>query len=803
MLPILAHSLVVHAATINVGPGDDLQAAVDSAAPGDTIEVAPGTYEGVTITIDLTLVGTGGSGQTTISTFIGDTLNIEGNPTVVVEGFTFDPGARAVDVRGGEATLRDIVVSGQTVFDRPGAALRAHPQTTVIIEDSTFEDNESTFWPGGHVYAELATVEIVSSTLEGGSAPEGGALFAVDSTVVLDDVVVSGGNAEFGAGLFVEGSELELLDAVVEDNDVRTTFTDPDGGGLFADDSVVFVEGGSFSGNTGGVTGGGMRLEACDTTMIGVRLEDNRADFGGAVYVDEGSLEVVDSFFTENAADDGSGGAIRWRHDGGILLIEGSRFDGNTASEAGGAVATHGIGAPGELVVTTTTFEGNTAGDEGGGLAASDHGLVELEDDLFCGNEAVVAGGGAWVNGDPVWVSLSDFVGNGAATGGGLTLISAPDSLVVNNDFLANEATDGGAFSAAASDVSFLNNVVMGNTGTGGTAYTTTGVLDYNLFWDNTPADLSKPLAAAAGPGNLYTDPLLTDFSDDGDCDNDDLTPQPGSPLIDAGDPTLADPGGSRSDIGSVVDQTLEPPEDLDGDGVYTPDDCDDTDNTVFPGATEDCTNVDRDCSGDPYDAANGIDYYEDADEDGFGNPLSSVNQCEPPAGYVTDGTDCRDDDADIFPGATEVCNGLDDDCDTIVDDGITTTWYPDGDGDGWGAGASVDQCDQPVGYVDLDGDCDDTDPDIYPTAPDAPGDGVDSNCDGADGTATTGSGTDPDVTGSGTDGGPDAGADLSEAEDLKASGSCGCQTPTLAGGGAAPWLALLWLVAARSRRRS
>ena len=72
--------------------------------------------------------------------------------------------------------------------------------------------------------------------------------------------------------------------------------------------------------------------------------------------------------------------------------------------------------------------------------------------------------------------------------------------------------------------------------------------------------------------------------------------------------------------------------------------------------------------------AAQKIDYHVDADSDGFGDPAVVIHACNPPPGYVVDGTDCADNDASRHPGGTEVCNGLDDDCNGAVDEGIVGT---------------------------------------------------------------------------------------------------------------------------------
>jgi len=104
--------------------------------------------------------------------------------------------------------------------------------------------------------------------------------------------------------------------------------------------------------------------------------------------------------------------------------------------------------------------------------------------------------------------------------------------------------------------------------------------------------------------------------------------------------------------------------------------DCQDSDERVYPTATEVCNQRDDDCNGEIDDDAIPVELYPDADGDGFfgweeRDGAEPVLGCVPTDGMAADGGDCAPDDADVSPGAEEVCNLIDDDCDNRVDEDV------------------------------------------------------------------------------------------------------------------------------------
>ena len=221
-----------------------------------------------------------------------------------------------------------------------------------------------------------------------------------------------------------------------------------------------------------------------------------------------------------------------------------------------------------------------------------------------------------------------------------------------------------------------------------------------------------------------------------------------------------------------------------------THDDCDDTDRRTHPGRVELCDTRDNDCDAEIDETPQAVTWYVDADADGFGAPGTEGTRisCAPIPGFSDEATDCDDTAPARSPGAPERCNGLDDDCnglpdfllgpgdtedddldqfadarcesgddcddrdasaypgaveicdrrdsdcdDEVDEESAIRIWLPDTDGDGFGdmAGAPLMSCAPIAGYVTRGGDCDDSSVTAHPSAPELCNED-DDDCDAA-----------------------------------------------------------------------
>ncbi|MCB9676476.1 MAG: hypothetical protein H6737_15240 [Alphaproteobacteria bacterium] len=500
--------------------------------------------------------------------------------------------------------------------------------------------------------------------------------------------------------------------------------------------------------------GAGIKLDGATLAMSGSMLSSNSASgAGGALEVAEGSVAIFDACdFSGNAALTGGAGRVRgtgvfrtstfWSNaadNGGALTIGGTAADvtvadvvflDNAASINGGAIS----GNNGNVFVERTRFVDNVAG--AGAVIRAGGGTWAVQNVYACGNSASDDSVLAMTGSADFVVDSALFVLNGPGTTVGSNGLYGP-GVVYNSTFWA----DLGNPIVTLGDGSLRDSVVGADVGAGQTGVLGLGGLGVsqgNLFWNVAQTGVSTN--TIANPG-FQLDPA--------DCDTAFYATATSNIFAVA---SRSDGAGAPYDIGHLGGPVSDPvfwQDDQDGDGYSRTVDCDDGDPQVHPGAVEVCDGVDSDCDGTPETLAT---WFRDADGDGAGDTSVTLVDCAMPSGYVAAGTDCDDGDNAIHPGAAEVCNGVDDDCDGDVDaadaNAVLDAFWPDADSDGFGDVDAVAtlSCTAPSGFTDDGTDCDDAAPSVYPGAPEACPDNIDNDCD------TLVDAADPDYTDQGVE---------------------------------------------------
>jgi hypothetical protein len=159
--------------------------------------------------------------------------------------------------------------------------------------------------------------------------------------------------------------------------------------------------------------------------------------------------------------------------------------------------------------------------------------------------------------------------------------------------------------------------------------------------------------------------------------------------------------------------------------------DCDDSLFEISPSTSEICNELDDNCDGQADEGLIFTLFFADSDGDGFGSDTLGLYCFTPPASATQDG-DCDDSNSSVSPIQTESCNGIDDDCSGIVDDGLNfVIYYSDADDDGFGdANQSVLLCQETIGFVSDSTDCNDADGNAFPGALEQCNE-ADDNCNG------------------------------------------------------------------------
>ncbi len=501
---------------------------------------------------------------------------------------------------------------------------------------------------------------------------------------------------------------------------------------------------GSALSGAGDVNGDGY-----DDLIIASSSDGDNGWRSGSAYVYSGSSGGIDLaseiklLASDGAVEDYFGTSVSNAGDvdgdGFDDVIVGAFFDDDGGQDSGSAYVYFGtaVGVDGgsefKITASDAAFEDYFGWSVSGAGDVDGDGYADIIVGAYTTDDIGVNSGSAYVySGSAAGIDLTTETELIASTGAAL------DSL-------------GYAVSGAGDvDGDGYDDVIVGSDGddlvasSAGAAYIFGGSCSELTWYDDNDADGYGD----AGAATCAASPPPGFVADSTDCDDSDSDVNPGE--VEVCD-------GADNDCDGIVDNddAAGAPTwyaDVDGDGYGDPasattacvmplgfvgndGDCNDAEVLAWTGHVEVCDGVDNDCDGAvDNDAVGGATWYADSDGDGFGDPAVSTEVCAQPPGTVSNADDCDDSDNRAFPGNTEVCDGIDNDCDGIADNddaADATTWYEDADGDGFGNPFSpTTACSQPSAYVANDDDCDDFDAGVFPSAVEL-ADGVDQDCDG------------------------------------------------------------------------
>lgn len=357
----------------------------------------------------------------------------------------------------------------------------------------------------------------------------------LDETAVLDGFhitggLTAGGATDSGGGLFNNSGDPTLAHLSFRGNQASR------GGGIFNQGGSPSLTNVSFQDNRGSITGGGMDNNGSQPTLTDVSFSNNQAGWGGGMSNAASAPILTDVSFIDNVANVSGGGMI------------------NEVSS--------------NPILTDVHFIGNQAGD-GGGMSNDSGSNPTLNNVDLSGNQAT-AGGGIHnnSNSDAVLINVR-LSGNQADAGGGMNNQSSHPTLV-NVSISGNQAEDGGGMYNDASNPALTNTIFWNNQD--GTATNTPSASIHNL--GGSDPVIAWSLVANCNPGGSWVsacgsdgsnnladaDPLFIDTPDPGDAPTvaGNLRLQPGSPVIDAGDPAI-DPGVFPNGPADPVDADNQP----------------------------------------------------------------------------------------------------------------------------------------------------------------------------------------------------------------------------------------------------
>ena len=440
-------------------------------------------------------LGTSGSGGGIFNN-VGGSLSVSSSS--IIENSSNRAGG-GIENNAGSLVLNSVMLNNNMTFTSPGngGGLHITGAGSATITDGTVVSNEAGA-EGGGLWNGSGTMTIDGTLIDMNSAngaladQGGGGIYNLNGgTLVINNAVISNnmatGTLGSGGGILNDvGSQLSITDSEItgnsavragggiEDNSGTSTIsltnvnlngntvTGPpgNGGGLhITGGGNVVIEGGTVSGNTASLEGGGLWNGSGTMTLTNVSITENTADGdaaddgGGGIFNTAGTVTISECTLTENNATgtSGSGGGIL--SIAGTVSISDSTLELNNANRAGGAIEiVNGTLMMNDSDMMTNNVNGaaGTANPgNGGALHISAVAMVTINGGVVSGNTAKREGGGLWnqtgstMTLNEVTISSNNANGQDAIHGGG-GIFNNGGNLIVNASTISNNASDGG-----------------------------------------------------------------------------------------------------------------------------------------------------------------------------------------------------------------------------------------------------------------------------------------------------------------------------------------------------------------------
>lgn len=318
-----------------------------------------------------------------------------------------------------------------------------------------------------------------------------GALPAIGEDLTIDGSAPAGlavsGNHTSGIFEIVGNATVTMTSVILQDAVAE------DGSAVYVQDGTLTLLDSSVVGNSASY--GAIRIDnQSQVSLQRVQLTSNTATIeGGGVYNSTGFLTVDDSTFHSNDAQEG-GGIF---NAGGFVTISDSSFTANSAA-LGGAITNWQTGV---MTVTQSTFTANQAGS---GAAINSSGALTIYGSEFHNNQAGQGGAiDAWLA--SIDIDSSTFTANSASGQGGAIYASQSDVVIMTTGLYSNTANFGGGAVQSQSGHLWLNDSVVSSNSAGHNG----GAIDMSGYLTVTQSIISDNSAAEYG-GGVYANGVLT-----------------------------------------------------------------------------------------------------------------------------------------------------------------------------------------------------------------------------------------------------------------------------------------------------